>query len=114
MTIRLYNPATHTVVPREPTPEMLNKLFVLPEFVGTVIVRHSVDKLPDAYAAMLVAAPDASRPLPTRERLAVEIYNSHCPQTDIVWYLLPDKDKNIYRRIADAVLALLAEREKGE
>ena len=65
------------------------------------------------FATMLDLAPDASRPLPTRERLAVEIYNSHCPQTDTVWYLLPEEGKdiygykNIYRRIADAVLALL-------
>lgn len=46
------------LVPVEPTPAMLSALYVTPDFVGQHIVRHSVDKLPDAYQAMLAAAPD--------------------------------------------------------
>lgn len=53
-------PQGWVMVPVEPTPEMLNALFVLPDFgPGGVIIRHSVDKLPTAYQAMLAAAPGA-------------------------------------------------------
>lgn len=45
------------LVPVKPTPEMLHALYVTPDFVGSTIIRHSVDKLPDAYRAMLAAAP---------------------------------------------------------
>lgn len=106
--LRLYDPSTHTVVPRKPTPDMLDAAYdrwPVGQEPGTA--SETKEDAAGVFAAMVAAAPDASRPLPTLERLAVEIYNSHCPQTDIVWYLLPDKDKNIYRRIADAALALL-------
>jgi len=110
--LRLYDPSTHTVVPREPDDDLLMATAFAEAFYSK---RRSIEDwdISDWWTAMLAAAPDASRPLPTRERLAVEIYNSHCPQTDTVWYLLPEEGKdiygykNIYRRIADAVLALL-------
>ncbi|UOD28750.1 hypothetical protein INH39_25415 [Massilia violaceinigra] len=45
------------LVPVEPTNEMLHALHVSPDCIGSAIVKHSVDKLPDAYTAMLAAAP---------------------------------------------------------
>ena len=49
-------------VPREPTREMLSAMYVTPDFCGQHIIRHSVDKLPDAYRAMLAASPLAQEP----------------------------------------------------
>lgn len=49
-------------VPVEPTPQMLNALHVSPDCIGSAIVKHSVDKLPDSYAAMLAAAPQPGWP----------------------------------------------------
>jgi len=46
------------LVPVEPTPEILSSLFVLPDMgPNGQIIRHSVDKLPDAYRAMLSVSP---------------------------------------------------------
>jgi len=52
------------LVPKKPTPEMLSAMLVFPDFVGTTIIRHSVDKLPGAYRAMLAAAPAAPQGAP--------------------------------------------------
>lgn len=49
------------LVPVEPTPEMLMAMRVRPDFCGQHIIKHSVDKLPEAYAAMLAAAPKAPK-----------------------------------------------------
>jgi len=40
----------------EPSGKMLNALCVYPDFAGTHIIKHSVDKLPDAFKAMRDAA----------------------------------------------------------
>ncbi len=50
------------VVPREATREMLGAMYVTPDFCGRHIIRHSVDKLPEAYRAMLAASPYAQEP----------------------------------------------------
>lgn len=50
-------PDDMALVPKKPTATMLNALHVLPDFAGSHIIRHSIDKLPEAYAAMLAAAP---------------------------------------------------------
>lgn len=52
-----HNTDDWVLIPRKPTPEMLNALYVTPDFVGSTIIRHSVDKLPEAYGAMLAVAP---------------------------------------------------------
>lgn len=45
------------LVPVVPTHAMLMAMHVLPDTSFGTIVKHSVDKLPDAYRAMLAAAP---------------------------------------------------------
>ncbi|MBV6321940.1 hypothetical protein [Duganella violaceipulchra] len=50
------------LVPKVPTPEMIMALAVLPDMVDGRIIRYSIDKLPDAYAAMLAVAPAAGTP----------------------------------------------------
>lgn len=46
------------LLPVEATEAMLRAMYVTPDMgPGGVIIRHSVDKLPDAYRAMLAAAP---------------------------------------------------------
>src|SRR5690606_8248808 len=97
------------VVPREATEEMLREMFVLPDVVGSTIVRHSVDKLPAAYRAMLSASPNAGKVSAEElEKAAKAIWDlANEDGTDPEWDDLTDLNKEQGRNLARAAISSL-------